>query len=103
MADFYKKILNLKKTNPALFNGNYGGSWERINTGDNEKVFALIRSKDEHKVISVVNLGPEPATVKLNNDAIKGSYTELFSGENAALESENSIELPAWGYKVYFK
>lgn len=103
MAGFYKTILGLKKTNPALFNGTEGGNWVRVNTGNDEKIFAFIRQKDNSKVFTVVNLGAAPVSDALQGEAFEGEYTDLFSGIKSTLKAGDSIELPAWGYKVYYK
>ena len=103
MTDFYKRIIDLKKSNPALFNGSYGGSWERIKTDHDESIFALLRKKDNHIVVSIVNLSDEPLQVNLPDNAFAGDYTELYTDQKATLKENQTIELPAWGYKVFYK
>jgi len=103
MTGFYKTMLGLKKNNPALFNGSAGGSWKRIITLADTSVFALIREKENNRVISVVNLSKSPVTVTIGDETTEGEYTDLFSGQKTALKANTSLELPAWGYKVYYK
>jgi len=103
MADFYKTLLGLKKDNPALFNGKFGGNWLRIHTTDDANVFALLRTKDKNKVLSVVNLSDKPLDITLQGSDYAGDFTELFTGEKSDLKGETKLSLPAWGYSVYFK
>ena len=103
MTDFYKRLIDLKKSNPALFNGSYGGSWERLKTGHDEKVFALLRKKDNHTVLSIVNLSNDLLEVNLTGKIYAGDYTELYTNEKMSLIENQTIELPAWGYKVFYK
>ena len=103
MTDFYKQLIDLKKSNPALFNGSYGGSWERLKTNNDENVFALLRKKDNHAVVSIVNLSNEPLQVNLPGNAYAGDYTELYTDQKISLTENQTIELPTWGYKVFFK
>lgn len=103
MSGFYKTILGLKKTNPALFNGAEGGSWKRINSDANDKVFAILREKGDNKVFSVVNLSAEPVKATFTGEAFAGSYKDLYGGQDALLEANASMDLPAWGYKVFYK
>ena len=103
MSSFYKTILGLKKTNPALFNGAEGGSWKRISSDANEKVFAILREKGDNKVFSVVNLSAEPVKATFTGDAFAGNYKDLYGGQDALLEANASMDLPAWGYKVFYK
>lgn len=103
MTPFYKSLLDLKKNTPALFNGNWGGTWERVNTNENEKVFAFVREKDNSKVFVLVNLSNQPVNVTFDGEKFTGSYTGLFSGTPASFEKGASSQLSAWGYEVYFK
>ncbi|MCK5169779.1 MAG: alpha-glucosidase C-terminal domain-containing protein, partial [Bacteroidales bacterium] len=97
LKDLYTALLKLKKENPALWNGDFGGSMERIATTADDKIFAFSRVKDEHKVITILNLSPENVEFELT-DAIDGTnLTELFSNEEFA----SKYTLEAWGYKVY--
>lgn len=103
MTSFYKSLLDLKKNTPALYNGNWGGSWERVNTNENEKVFAFVREKDNSKVFVVINLSNQPVNVTFDGEKFAGNYTGLFSGTQANFEKGATSELAAWGYEVYFK
>lgn len=103
MTGFYRTLLRLKKSNPALFNGSAGGSWKRINTLADTSVFAIIREKENNRVISVVNLSKSPVTLTIGDETTEGEYTDLFSGKKTAIKANTSLELPAWGYKVYYK
>jgi len=103
MTYFYKSLLNLKKATPALFNGPWGGSWKRVNTNEDEKVFAFIREKDDSKVLTIVNLSPERISITLSGSEYVGEYTELFSNDSCVFPENTTIELPAWGYEVYYK
>ncbi|MGO4478999.1 alpha-amylase family glycosyl hydrolase [Massilia sp. 2TAF26] len=54
-APFYASLLKLKHDNPALWNGQYGGGTEVLETG-NDKVFAFQRKRDGNIVKVIVNL-----------------------------------------------
>ena len=102
-ADFYHQLFELKKNNPALYNGDFGGSWKRIITDKDKEVFSILREKGNSKVISVVNLSAEPLIFNLKGDAFAGDYTLLYSNEKVSLVADQSLTLPAWGFQVYFK
>jgi len=53
LIKFYAELNNLKKENEALWNGDFGGSYIRINTSGDEKVYAFFREKNENKVLVV--------------------------------------------------
>jgi glycosidase len=54
-APFYKRLLDLKHANPALWNGQYGGPVQVVDTG-NDKVFAFQRKMGSNVVSVTVNL-----------------------------------------------
>lgn len=103
MTGFYKTILDLKKSNPALYNGSAGGKWTRIKTNADDQIFAIIREKDDRRVFSVINLSSKPVSVQLQGKEFAGKFKDLYSGEKTSLNAGALIELPAWGYRVFYK
>jgi glycosidase len=78
-APFYTSLLKLKHDNPALWNGQYGGGVEVLETG-NDKVFAFLRKRDGNAVKVSVNL----------SDA----------AQKYALPGGKQQSLPAWDYRI---
>lgn len=99
LDELYTKLFQLKKDNPALWNGDFGGTMERIATTADDKVFAFARTKGEHKVITILNLSAEEVEFEFTNELDGTGLTELFTDEEFA----NSYQLAAWDYKVFAK
>lgn len=59
LQDFYTRLMQLKKANPALAAGQYGGPVQVLDSG-NDKVFQFRRQKDGNTVQVAVNLSGEP-------------------------------------------
>jgi glycosidase len=78
-APFYAQLLKLKHDNPALWNGQYGGDAQVLETG-NDKVFAFRRQ-----------MGGNAVTVVVNVSGGKQSY---------ALPGQKPAQLPAWDYRI---
>ena len=97
MDELYSKLLKLKKENPALWNGDFGGSMERINTTADDKIFAFSRTKENHKVITILNLSKEEVEFEFTNPVNDSNLTELFTEK----ELTNNYKLKAWDYKVF--
>ncbi|MEM7106061.1 MAG: alpha-amylase family glycosyl hydrolase [Bacteroidota bacterium] len=98
-ADFYKTLLQLKKRNKALWNGEHGGQHTRIKSGKNsDKVYAFTREKDGDKILVIVNLSDSNQKAHLHH---KGEYTEVFSGEKTNFDGHGNLALGPWDYKVY--
>ncbi|OYU44042.1 MAG: alpha-amylase [Burkholderiales bacterium PBB4] len=83
LQDFYTEMLALKRHNPALANGQYGGRTQAINTG-NDKVFAFRRSQGSNTVTVAVNVSSTEQSFSMTDE--KGVRTVL--------------SLPAWRWKI---
>lgn len=99
MFELFKKLLALKKKNPALWNGEAGGGLTRLKTGKDEAVYAFTRQKDDARVLVVLNLSKETQQVEIAG--LAGDYTDVFTDEAQTVPNKWAIALPAWAYKVY--
>jgi glycosidase len=103
LVPFYTKLLQLNRSNKALWNGESGGEVKFISAADEKNVLVFTREKDGNKVLVMINMTGNDQKVKLNNALLAGKYKELFSGKKAKMKAELEIELEAWGYRVYYK
>jgi glycosidase len=73
---FYTSLLKLKKENPALYNGSYGGVPQFVATG-NTNVVAYWRETAGNKVMVVINLSKDSQkiTIQENTFAFKDYFT----------------------------
>ncbi|MCP9236307.1 alpha-amylase family glycosyl hydrolase [Lewinella sp. JB7] len=99
-ADFYRTLFDLKERNQALWNGEAGGPLEKIETSNDEMVYAFTRAKNGDKVAVLINLSAEPQRVTLDGGAFAGTYTDVFSNSTMELTEGMTVELEPWGYRV---
>jgi len=99
---FYKKMVELKSTNPALMNGEKGADMFRIKSV-NPFIYAFTRENEGGKVLSIFNFSKEKQTVTLTNDVLVGSYIDWFSGEEIKLDATKEFTLEPWGFVIYVK
>jgi alpha-amylase len=97
-ASFYKALLNARKNNPALA---ANSSFMKIETNMDYNIYAFMRTKDDKKVLVLVNLTDIPQSFKLKSSLANGSVTNIFTGEAKDIDISNNIYLPDWGYAVY--
>jgi glycosidase len=97
-APFYTRMLQLKKTNKSLWNGDWGGSLFTLYL--DEQVWVYAREREGHKVLVAVNLSEEPSSIKLDSEALKGRYTNVFTGEKLNLSGKLKTNLAPWEYLV---
>ncbi|MBN1949747.1 MAG: alpha-amylase [Bacteroidales bacterium] len=102
-SELYTTLLELKKNNPALWNGIAGGEPVRISSSENETVFAFIREKENNKLVGIFNLSPSAISFALNEGDYADLYTNVFTGEDYNLVSAQDISLGAWEYLVLEK
>lgn len=100
---FYTSLLKLKTTNQALWNGNYGGKYNKMLTDKTNTIFAFSRSKDKNTVIVIANLSNKPLETVVDFKGNEGNYTEWFTSEKTSLKGKITLKLNAWDYKVYVK
>jgi len=103
LVPFYTKLLQLNRSNKALWNGTNGGDVKFISAADEKKVLVFSREKDGNKVLVMINMSGNDQKVKLNNPLIAGKYKELFSNTKVKLKAEFETEIEAWGYRVFYK
>jgi glycosidase len=97
MAPFYKILLDLRKSNPALA---ANASYHRLAT-NNQNVFAYVRQNGKHKVVVVLNFSSSLQLVKIKDKAQSGKPFDIFSKVNEPVNPNRNIALDPWGYVVY--
>lgn len=98
-SDLFQTLFKLKEDNPALWNGEAGGSLEWITTSADDQVLAFKRVKDDHEVITMINVTDQPVEFTIDMDY--GPMQDVFGGENIVVGIQQS--LPANGYRVFSK
>ncbi len=97
----YQSLLQLKKQNQALWNGNWGGSMIPVENNNSQQVFSFYREKNGNKVLTVLNFSDKAAKVKFTDSFHYGQYTDWFSQASLKFGKATELTLPAWGYQVF--
>ena len=95
----YKKMIQLRKSNPSLAQGQYRSVYN-----NNHQVFSFLRFTDEEKIIVAVNLSAQPqrAMVKLTAEDKAKSVRSLLNKETKNLTKEDFVvELPPYGIQIF--
>lgn len=103
MAEFYQTILGLKQSHKALYNGKEGGTWKRIKTSDDAKVFAILREQGQQQVVGIFNLSNNEVTIGLDEDNLNNELTTLNSRESLTIDKNTRIKLGPWSYQVLYR
>lgn len=103
MGTLYKKLIQLKHQNSAIWNGHHGARMIRVPNSAPDKVFSFVRQNAEDKVFVVMNLSKETQQVSFGEVLFHGSYTEYFTAQTSQLNAQTQLTLPAWSYRVFVK
>ena len=90
-TDFYRTLLTLKKENEALWNGQYGGDFELLETTKPD-IYAYRRVKGDQEVLVILNLSDKQRKIEFADDLSTQTYTNVFEpGNSMEVPSENLI------------
>ena len=101
LQDFYQTLNFLKRDNEALWNPPYGGSLERINTGDNPMMLGFVREKNRNRVITLINFGKNPGSFSVDESFPAHIYKNVFTNSKTEIKSGNNIQLNAGEFIIY--
>lgn len=96
----YKKLLALRKTNTALWNGEYGARMVQVPNSDQKKVFSFVRANDRDKVFAILNLSAAPVDATFGKTLHHGSYRDFATGETVRVDAATSFRLAPWSYRI---
>lgn len=100
LADFYRILLSLHSTHPALL---AGSELFRLHTSADASVFAYLRKKEEQEVITLLNFTDHRTRFDILPTWVEGNFRELFSKDEIDFSETRSFEMNAWAYRVYVK
>jgi glycosidase len=103
LTGFYRDLIKMKKSNMALWNGEFGGKMDTIATNKPYRVFAYYRERDNNRVVVFLNLRRKEVKIKPDLENLKGNYIEYFTGAEVTLPLSDSLKLEPYGYRVYIR
>ena len=101
IGDLYKRLLALRKSNTALWNGRAGARMIRAWNTQPDAVFSFVRGNDTDKVFVAINFSAQAQTVTFSEAPFEGDYTEFFSSQDISIGPDFELTLEPWAYRVY--
>ncbi len=98
MAPFYKILLTLRKTNPALATD---ASYRRLPTNHDDAVLAYLRQKDGRKAVVLLNMSNRSQNFTITDAALAGNPLNVFKNEAEKIADSSSFKIEPWGYLLY--
>jgi alpha-amylase len=103
LHDFYKTLLKLKSTHPALRAGDDAVKSYRLQTDANDKIFSFVRKNGDREVLVVLNFSKEKLRFELTDKQVTGKYKNIFGGAENDFTTDKFFEMQPWEYLVYEK
>ncbi|HAI80776.1 MAG TPA: 1,4-alpha-glucan branching protein, partial [Chryseobacterium sp.] len=103
LHDFYKTLLNLKSSNPALRGGDPEAKTIALRTSADDKVMAYLRKNGKDEVLTVLNMSKEAVTFQITDDKVAGVYKDIFEKKTRDFSQDKGFVLKAGGYAVFEK
>ncbi len=103
LHDFYKVLIQLKKSNPAITAIDTAVSTQLINVNPSNTVLSYLRTKGKDEVLVLLNLKNEHAIVKLVNQPIAGIYREVFTKKEYQITEGAQLEMSEYDFFVLEK
>ena len=94
LQDFYTRLFQLKKTHPALRNGDPTSEFQRRPAPP--EVYAFTRTKGGAAALCAVNVANEARMLPAGT----GRWRDVFSDEPVTLHAGQLLEVPAHGWRV---
>jgi glycosidase len=104
LHEFYKNLLRLRKSNPAMKAGDLHAKMTKLHTNADNFVLAYLRQSGSKEVLVVLNLSnDDKPLVKVKDESLKGCFTNIFSRIERNFDEEKIFSLRPWEYQVYEK
>jgi glycosidase len=103
LHEFYKTLLHLRKTNPALRAGDPSVTNYTIHSDADDQVLAYLRKNGSNEVLVMLNMSNRTAKFTLKPAHLAGQFKEVFTNATADLTTQKTFELKPWGYTVLAK
>jgi glycosidase len=103
LQDFYKTLFDLKDANPAIWNGEFGGSFKMYSTvPENDSILVYARVKNENSVLAIINFGSSSQIVKIP-EIVDAEYSGVFGKEKMNITDSSDFEIKGNGFLLFQK
>lgn len=100
---FYKTLLTLRKTNPALRTGDMAATMVRLKTNVENNVIAYLCKNGTREVLVLLNMSKQTVHCKVEDEHVTGNYINVFDKTSNNFTAQKSFDMQPWAYLVYEK
>ncbi len=103
LHEFYKTLLDLRKKNPALRSGDPAVSTIMLSNNAKQQVMSFLRRYQGNEVLVVLNLSALEVSLIIFSAMVSGTFRNIFNDEDQDFNSNKTVLLKPWDYRVYAK
>lgn len=103
LHNFYKTLLDLHATNPALLADERMAPVLRLNTSENDHILAYVRKNGVKEVVTFLNLSNSDVHFSIQDYVFTGNYKNAFTGVETDLSDQKAFEMKPWQWFVWEK
>lgn len=101
LHDFYKTLLTLHATHPALIADEQVAPATILPTTAHQSTLSYIRKNGDQEVLVFLNFSNQTVQVSIPENLVSGKFRNVFSHTDFDMTSISNIELRPWQYLVY--
>lgn len=101
LHQFYKTLLLLRKSHPALLAGHKEVITWRIATNHPDQLFCFARKNKERELVVVLNFSDKQINFLLRDLRIRGEFLNVMNGDKR--NSADDFNIDPWGYIILSK
>ncbi len=102
-TEFYRKLITLKHSQPALQAGERGGRTIEIENNAKDCIMTFVREVEGSRVVAILNLSPYTIHADFNNGIYAGTYTNAITGQQQELPLHFEEDIAPWGYTILYR
>lgn len=99
-TEFYRRLIELRHTHPALASGERGGALCEIRNNAEDCLMILVREAGDDRVIAVMNFSPYAIHADYYTGIYAGMYTDALSGERCELRGRVEEDMAPWSFRI---
>lgn len=97
---FYRRLIALHRTHPALAAGGRGGELVEIRNNAEDCLLSFVRETEGDRVVALMNLSPYTIHTDFSTGIYAGTYTDALTGRPAELPAFHSELMAPWSYRI---
>lgn len=102
-TELYRKLIALKRANPALRSGEQGGEVIEIHNNAEDCLMVMTREVEGNRVVALMNLSPYTIHADFLTGIYAGEYRDAMTGEAYTLQPHLERDLAPWAYQILVK